>query len=282
MPAARRSFIAICALLSLAGCARAPSNTPTRIALLAPFEGRYREIGYNALYAAQLALQDVGDHTFELLPVDDGGSVASAGNRARALALDPAVRAVVVLGYAATDPDTLRSYSNLPVLVVGYWDAQPQPPNVFVLASAALEDTLTTPRRVPVTTAARLPGPLLGGDVLALAQFPRLRVDLNSVLIVSSGSLPTPEFTARYLSNSPFAPTPGLLASLTYDAVRLAALAAAEPSRAAAASRLAAVCHQGLNGSISFDENGWWRGAPINHYQFDDRGRLVPADRVVE
>ncbi len=281
MPAVRLSFIAICALLSLAGCARAPSNTPTRIALLAPFEGRYREIGYNALYAAQLALQDIDDHTFELLPVDDGGSAASAGARARALALDPAVQAAVVLGYAATDPDTLRFYGNLPVLVVGHWDAQPQPPNVFALVPAALEDTLTTPRRVEVTTAARLPAPLVGSDVLALAQFPRLRANLNSVVIVSSGSLPTPEFTARYLASSPFAPMPGLLASLTYDAVRIAALAVAEPGRAAAARRLAAVRYQGLNGPVSF-ENGWWRSAPINYYQFDDQGRLVPVDRVVE
>lgn len=281
MPAARLSFIAICALLTLAGCAETPSNAPTRVALLAPFEGRYREIGYNALYAAQIALQDLDDHTLELLPLDDGGSAASAGDRARALALDPAVRAVVVLGYAASDPDILRFYGDLSVLVVGYWGAQPEPPNVFVLAPAALEDTLTTPRRVEITTAARLPAPLIGSDILALAQFPRLRADLTSVTIVSSGILPPPEFTARYLGSSSFAPPPGLLAALTYDAVRIAALAAAEPDRAAVTRWLAAVRYQGLNGLLSF-ENGWWRSAPINRYQFDNQGRLMSVDRVVE
>lgn len=280
MPAAKL-FAAACALLSLAGCAGMFPNTPTRVALLAPFEGRYREVGYQALYAARLALQDLNNHTVELLPLDDGGSAASAGDRARALALDPAVRVVVALGYAATDLDTLRLYSDLPVIVVGHWDAQPRVSSVFVLAPAALGDVLTTPQQVEVTVAARLPAPLVGGDVLALAQFPRLRPDLESVTVVSGGSLPPPEFTVRYLASSPFAPPPSLIASLTYDAVRIAALAAAAPDRAAAAHWLTAVRYQGLNGLISF-ESGWWRSALIHRYQFDNQGRLAPVDRVVE
>src|SRR4051794_35174325 len=76
-------------------------HTPiTRIALLAPFEGRYREIGYNALYAARLALADAADPQIELLPIDAGGD--QAAERARALSLDPQVKTVILLGYEAT------------------------------------------------------------------------------------------------------------------------------------------------------------------------------------
>ncbi len=39
----------------LSACAVKRTPTIYRIALLAPFEGRYREIGYNALYAARMA-----------------------------------------------------------------------------------------------------------------------------------------------------------------------------------------------------------------------------------
>ena len=39
-------------------CAIQRTSTPYKIALLAPFEGRYRDVGYDALYAARLALSE--------------------------------------------------------------------------------------------------------------------------------------------------------------------------------------------------------------------------------
>src|SRR5690349_2126250 len=42
----------------LSGCAITPHELTPRIALLAPFEGRYREVGYNAYYAVRLAFVD--------------------------------------------------------------------------------------------------------------------------------------------------------------------------------------------------------------------------------
>ncbi|MBE2183871.1 MAG: hypothetical protein IAE89_10635, partial [Anaerolineae bacterium] len=51
---ARYLLITLACALCLAGCgATAATPKVQRIALLAPFEGRYREIGYNALYAAR-------------------------------------------------------------------------------------------------------------------------------------------------------------------------------------------------------------------------------------
>ena len=42
--------------LALTACGASNPELPGKIALLAPFEGQYREIGYNALYAVRLAI----------------------------------------------------------------------------------------------------------------------------------------------------------------------------------------------------------------------------------
>jgi ABC-type branched-subunit amino acid transport system substrate-binding protein len=84
-------FVGMCIVLMgmVVGCGATRSYAITRIALLAPFEGRYREVGYNAYYAALLALGESGSTQIELLAVDDGGSPATAAQRAAALARDP-------------------------------------------------------------------------------------------------------------------------------------------------------------------------------------------------
>lgn len=282
MAARRRLLAAAGLLLALSGCALARAGAPVRVALLAPFEGRYREVGYNALYAARLALQDAGAPTVELLPVDDGGSADSAASRARALALDPHTRVVIALGCAAASADTLAAFGDLPVLVAGHWGAQPTKPEVFVLAAAGLDRALTAPPCISVTAAARLPAPLVGGETLALAQFPLLRADLTGVVVASSAALPAADFAARYRASDAFAPPPGLLATLTYDAARLAAqVAAAAPDRAAALRALLNTSYDGLTGTLRFS-GGWWQGAPIRRFRYDDQRALMPVDGVVE
>ncbi|MBK8025689.1 MAG: hypothetical protein IPK19_30930 [Chloroflexi bacterium] len=78
--AARRAVatLALALLILAGGCA--PQATPgiNRVALLAPFEGANRLIGYEALYAARMAAADAGDLWLELLPIDDGNSQASS------------------------------------------------------------------------------------------------------------------------------------------------------------------------------------------------------------
>src|SRR5689334_20990094 len=76
-------------LIALVGCSGRNNAGIQRIALLAPFEGRNSEIGYDAYYAVRLAIQEHGNDNIELLAIDDGGSSASAMNRAKALASDP-------------------------------------------------------------------------------------------------------------------------------------------------------------------------------------------------
>ncbi len=72
-----------------------------KFGLIAPFEGRYRPIGYDAIYAARLAVRErnasggVGRYRVELVAYDDGGDAQAAMERARQLALDPQVMAVI-------------------------------------------------------------------------------------------------------------------------------------------------------------------------------------------
>ncbi|MFN8375157.1 MAG: ABC transporter substrate-binding protein [Anaerolineae bacterium] len=270
------------ALVLLSSCAVVRTTLPPRIALLAPFEGRYREMGYNAYYAIRLAFADANLNV-EFLPIDDGGSAASAVERARALALDPQVQAALVMGYAATSAETQQAFGDVPLLVIGHWSAQPQREGVFLLASPELGHLITTPASVDVTDAAHLAPPLVGGEVFALAQFPLLREQLlENVILVSSASLPDAAFTERYQASAEFAPAPNLLATLAYDAARIAIQAVtSSATRAEAVETLSTTTFEGINGSIRFAD-GYWLDAPIHYYVYDENRQLTAVDGIVE
>jgi ABC-type branched-subunit amino acid transport system substrate-binding protein len=98
-----------------------------KIGLVAPFEGQYRYVGYDAIYAARLALREanaaggVGGYSVELVAYDDRGDVQGARTAARDLSQDPAV--VAVIGHFR-DPTTaaaraLYDQAGLPLLVAG-------------------------------------------------------------------------------------------------------------------------------------------------------------------
>lgn len=268
-------------LLVTSACATARAQPIIRVALLAPFEGRYREVGYEALYAARLALQAAPSAgvDVELLPIDDGGTVESAADRARALAADSRVQVVVALGYAASSGEAQQALGDLPIVVAGDWGARPQNPATFILASRELAARLTVPPAVEVTEAAGLDAPLTCGQVCALAQFPLLREDLSNVTIISSGLLPDSDFEERYRASDQFTPEPRLLAALTYDAASIAleAALAGNGSRASVQRALAEMTHTGLNGSICF-EDGYWLDAPLHTYEYNANRELVPQN----
>ena len=71
------------------GAAAAPEEMPAaRVGLLLPLSGRYAAEGETLLRAAQLALFDVADERFTLLPRDTAGSAAGAEKAALALLED--------------------------------------------------------------------------------------------------------------------------------------------------------------------------------------------------
>jgi ABC-type branched-subunit amino acid transport system substrate-binding protein len=98
-------ILGICSLAFVSACG---STRPViKFGLVAPFEGRYRPVGYDAIYAARLAVRErnasggVGGYRVELVAYDDGGDPQAATERARQLALDPQV--VAVIGHFRVD-----------------------------------------------------------------------------------------------------------------------------------------------------------------------------------
>ncbi|MBI4771480.1 MAG: ABC transporter substrate-binding protein [Chloroflexi bacterium] len=88
----------MCILLS----ACVGSTKPTiKIGLIGPFEGRYREVGQEVIYAVRLAVRQanasggVGGYTVELMAFDDGGDPAQAAEQARKLSTDSQVMGVI-------------------------------------------------------------------------------------------------------------------------------------------------------------------------------------------
>ncbi len=261
-----RYIVPLLAFLVLTSCAviQAPANV--RIALFAPFEGRYQEVGYNALYAARLAIADADNAHVDLLAVDDGGM--EAASHAAALVQDPLVMAVVVLGYDGTSPDALKAFGDIPVIVAGDWGAKPIDDHVFILSNPQIDQQLTVSPRISVTDAAEAPAPVVGGDVFALQGFAKLRSSLDGVTVLSSGTLPDADFVKRYKASDQFAPMPNLLATLSYDATRLAVVVAQGGSRGAANDIMEGRKPlPGVKGSVSFT-NGYWDAAQIHSYQY--------------
>lgn len=72
-----------------------------KVGLVAPFEGQYRPVGYDAIYAARLAVREInkqggiGNYRVALVAQDDGGNPELAAQVAASLVIDPAVMIVV-------------------------------------------------------------------------------------------------------------------------------------------------------------------------------------------
>lgn len=277
-----RSRIFICLLLltfAMIGCSTGKDNGIQRIALLAPFEGRNSEIGYDAYYAVRLAIKEHNDDSIELLAIDDGGSGTSAAERAKALTSDPMVKVAIILGNNATQPDVQQAFGELPVIIVGQWQAKPIDKHVYMLASNQLESILTPfDHSITVTEAAEIQSPVVGGEVFAMTQFPLLSKNLENITIASSASLPDADFHQRYLSSGQYVPEPGILASLSYDAatIALAAIRSNNPNQ-----HIANSSYTGLNGNIHFVD-GYWSDAPIHYYRYTAEGKLTPENRPIK
>lgn len=262
-------------MILLAACAplRAEtSSAPDVLALLAPFEGRYAEIGYNALYAVRLALDEAGRDDVTLWAMDDGGTVETARIRARALTLDPQIKAVIALGNAATDPQTQAAYSELPVLMIGYWGHVPQSEVVLSMFPTALVENVDNPTGDIVEAAAH-DGVLTVGDIGVLSQFALLRENLSGVTVLSAGRLPDADFRERYLGVDLFVPEPTPIATQTYAAV-VSLLSLWPEGKVPRGDLLAALLP-------AFDD-GYWRDANLYTYRYSDSGELLSVDDLVE
>ena len=249
------------AVFVLSSCALVQSDSITTIALLAPFEGRYREIGYNALYAVRLAMTDSGTQDVDLLAVDDGGTVESAKARIQALNLNPDVKAIIVLGPFASHPDVQQANSK-PLIMIGYWGQPLADGDTLMVSHPEIAEQVTP---VESITDVNLGARLITGDLFILEQVSDLYSDDNliSLLILSSGSFPDAAFRERYINSGLYVPEPNLLATLTYDIGRLVVEAIQTNTP------ITDMTYAGINGEIRFAD-GYWQDAPINRYRYEN------------
>jgi ABC-type branched-subunit amino acid transport system substrate-binding protein len=104
LPAPALLLTLVALLAPLTGCrAIEPLRVDpvVKIGLIAPFEGRNREIGYDVIYSARLAIRQEnarrgpGQVRLALVAMDDFGDPAVARESAEAVALDPGIIAVI-------------------------------------------------------------------------------------------------------------------------------------------------------------------------------------------
>ncbi len=282
------------------------STRPTvKIGLVGPFEGRYREIGQEIIYAVRLAVREantaggMGGYSIELMAFDDGGDPAQAEEQAHKLATDPQVMGVIGNWL---EPTTLAAAPALAASEIPFLATASSPEldssafrlwptdSVFQVTASngifcsepcrSLEslDWLTV-HCSPFTD--HCYGPPLWG----LTQFPRLAGSAaEGVYVVAPAPFPAdsadPTFADRYLAISQGV-QPRFLAVLAYDAARLlfAAIqqdieANGSPTRAGVAAALAQVSFSGLSGQFSFDVERDWAEASGWLYQWQG-GQLI-------
>ncbi len=125
----------ICCLILLTACWPPALPRVVKIGLIAPFEGGERAIGYDAIYAARLAVRELNaaggaaGWRLELVAYDDRGDPALAAVAARNLAADPDV--VAVIGHFRPEStiagaSVLRQATPpLPLVAVDAWVTEP-------------------------------------------------------------------------------------------------------------------------------------------------------------
>jgi len=263
-----------------------------KIGLVAPFEGRYREVGYEVIYAVRLAVREannaggVAGHSIELVALDDTGNSEMAVAQARKLALDPQIVGVVGHWLDETTLAAAPEYvaASLPLLATTTAsELEPSAfrlwPNETTLQTAfAAPDTLTcfypcgSFQKLDWIYKARQSTPttrLIGPPLWAQTQFAHLMGEASEeVTVLAPAPLPAdsadPTFAERYraISNGV---EPRAYAVLAYDATHLlfAALERATqtngtPTRAGVTAALRRMDYTGLSGAFHFDDRHQW------------------------
>lgn len=246
-------------IVLLAACGR---PVPTyKIALVAPFEGRLRQVGYDVFPAMRLAIREqinaggVGGAFVTFIAYNDSADPQMAARVARNVALDPEVLAV--MGHltlsttlAAMDVYTRASLPLLTLLVPA--DAVPQSPFVFNLSpslhSARVEVKSATCDALGDTSPfapCTFPAP-------PVSELQEAQQALKAFTELSLGPPPSPRSIAAYDATN-----------VLLEAIRMDVKAHGVPTRAGVAEAMHKLNYAGLLGTISFNEQGAWEAAPL-------------------
>ena len=289
----------VVALLLMPGCV--PVTQPViKIGLVAPFEGRYRDVGYEVIYAVRLAVREanaaggLAGYGVELTALDDSGDPDAAAEQARKLGTDPQIAGVIGDWLDATTLSAAPVYvaEGIPLLATA---AIALPPQAFRLwlTSADIREAATGGELCPLpcdslenldwlahARAGNGATPIFGPPLWGEPQFTALAGSrANGIRFVLPAPLPVnsndPGFAVRYraISNGV---EPRSNAVLAYDAARMLFAAIAQsaqgshtPSRGAVSAALAQISFQGLSGSIHFDASHNWAEAKGWVYEWD-------------
>lgn len=189
----RGSAALLCLMLALGllvtGCVPTTPHV-VKIGLVAPFEGRYREIGSDVIPAARLAVREwAAQHptapgrpglVFEIVAYDDQGDPQLAAEQARKLAADPAVEIVIGHWRDDTTQAALATYdeAGIPVVTFAYepldaigtvYNLAPIQQELADTAPGPLLDAPTVQQAIDALSTA--PEGALGGPVYGLGQF---------------------------------------------------------------------------------------------------------------
>jgi len=258
-----RALVAL-ALVLLSACAAPPPTA--KIALVAPFEGRLRRVGYDAFPAMRLAIREqiaaggIGDAYVTFIAYNDDGDPQAATRIAHNVARDPEVVAVIGHLVPSTTLAALGVYTSagLPVLVPSV------PAHLLPLDSLVFRmgPGPAAPRReVKGATCAALdaswaaagaPFGECAADAPPVAELPAAQRALASFAALSLGPAPGPRAIVAYDA------TAVLLAALRRDAQ-----AHGRPTRVGVAQALRQISHDGLLGRISFGQDNAWADAPL-------------------
>lgn len=255
MPASKRRVVLLLWLmlalgLLLAGCVPTTPHV-VKIGLVAPFEGRCREIGSDVIPAARLAVREwAAQHpttpgspglAFEIVAYDDQGDPQQAVEQARKLAADPAVEIVIGHWRDDTTQAALAVYdeAGIPVVTFAYkpldavgtvYNLAPAQQALSEFAPGTLLNATSVQQAVDALPDA--PEDAIGGPVFGLVQFAMLAGEAadgltyvtGSALPIDNADLPAEQaeaFTAAYEEGSLGAPL-GQYAVSAYQATWLA------------------------------------------------------------
>jgi ABC-type branched-subunit amino acid transport system substrate-binding protein len=289
----KRVSLALAALaLAIApACGASLTPLPTvKIALVAPFEGRFAAVGYEAFPAMRIALRKqiaaggIGGYQVEFVAYNDNADPVQAARMARNVVLDTSV--VAVIGHYRLDTTlaalAVYTQAGLPVIAPGIpADLLPEDPLVFRMGApttqlrapewcriddALRQDILAVlpdlqSSGVQHLFAARVVGACFATDAPYPRDWPAAQRALSAFPDVSGGFEPGPRSISAYDATR-----------LILDALQAAALAGPRPGRAEVARALGNTTHAGLLGPLRFDQTGTLAAPPVWVYRFDQSG----------
>jgi len=271
---ARKIPLAALVAVCLAAACIPVARPAVKIGLVGPFEGRYRDTGYEVIYAVRLAVREANQrglagYGLELLGLDDSGDAEMAVTQAQKMATDPEVVGVVGHWLDETTLAAAPAYARAGLPLLATTASPGLDPTAFrIWPTQPTLDAQIQPAWK------RLELPFQPG----WGQTPFWSDGGSRLYLLAPAPMPADAadaaFAQRYgaLSNGV---VPNAYAVLAYDAARLLCDAIARdvaahgrPSRSGVAAALRESSYAGLSGTFRFDSALAWAGAKGWVYEY--------------